>query len=77
MSLGTWSMRGLYRSGSLTAVARELGRYKSDLVAVLEVRWNKGGTVRAGNFILFCGKVNENNRLGRGFFCSPENSINS
>jgi hypothetical protein len=26
-----------------------------------------GGTVRAGNLILFCGKVNEGNRLGTGF----------
>jgi hypothetical protein len=34
-------------------VARELARYKLDLVGVQEVRWDKGGTVRAG-IILFC-----------------------
>ena len=28
--LGTWNVRSLYRAGSLTAVARELARYKSD-----------------------------------------------
>jgi hypothetical protein len=28
-------------------VARELARYKLDLVGVKEVRWDKGGTVRA------------------------------
>ena len=46
--LGTWNVRSLYRAGSLTAVTRELARYKLDLVGVQEVRWDKGGTVRAG-----------------------------
>jgi hypothetical protein len=36
----------LYRSGSLKTVARELGKYKLDLVGVQEVRWVKGGTER-------------------------------
>ena len=39
----------LYRAGSLMAAARELARYKLDLVGVQEVRRDKGGTVRAGN----------------------------
>jgi len=34
---------------SLTAVTRELARYKLDLVGV-QVRWDKGGTVRAGDY---------------------------
>jgi hypothetical protein len=29
---GTWNVRSLYRSGSLKTVARELGKYKLDLV---------------------------------------------
>jgi hypothetical protein len=32
------------------AAARELARYKLDLVGVQEVRWDKGGTVRAGDY---------------------------
>jgi len=39
----------LCREGSLTAAARELARYKLDLVGVQEVRWEKGGTVTAGD----------------------------
>jgi hypothetical protein len=39
-----------YRSGSLVTVARELVRYKFDLAGVQEVRWEKGGTVRAGDY---------------------------
>jgi exonuclease III len=49
MRFGTWNVRSLYRSGSLMTVARELARYKFDLVGVQEVRWDKGGTVRAGD----------------------------
>ena len=46
---GTWNVRSLYRTGSLTA-ARELARYKLDLVGVQEVKWDNGGTVRAGDY---------------------------
>ena len=34
MKLGTWNVRSLYRAGSLKAAARELGRYKLDVVGV-------------------------------------------
>jgi len=40
--LGTWNVRSLYRAGLLTAVARELSRYKLHLVGVQEVRWDQG-----------------------------------
>jgi hypothetical protein len=50
------------------AAARELARYKLDLVAVQELRWNKGGTVKAGDYSFFCGKENTNRQLGKGFF---------
>jgi len=48
-----WNVRSLYRAGSLTTVARELARYKLDLVGVREVRWGKGGTLRAGGYNIF------------------------
>jgi hypothetical protein len=35
----------------LTAAARELARHKLDLVDVEEVRWDKRGMVRAGDYI--------------------------
>jgi hypothetical protein len=43
-------VRSLYRAGSLTAAARELARYKSDLVGVQEVRWDKEDTVERGDY---------------------------
>jgi hypothetical protein len=43
-------VRSLYRSALLV---RELARYKLDLVSVQEVRWDKGGTARAGGYTFF------------------------
>ena len=42
--------RSFYRAGSFKAAARELGRYKLDVVRVQEVRWDKGGSVTAGDY---------------------------
>jgi len=42
MKIRTWNVRSLYRAGSLKAAARELVRYKLDVVGVQEVRWDKG-----------------------------------
>ena len=51
--VGTWNVRSLYRAGSLMAVAKELARYKLDLVTVQEFTWYKEGTVRAGEYKFF------------------------
>jgi hypothetical protein len=58
----------MYRADSLTAAVRELARYKLYLVGVQEVRWEKGGTARAGNYIFCLWKRKGNNQLGTDFF---------
>jgi len=57
-----------YRAGSLKAAAREVAMYKLDVVGVQEVRWEKEGTVRAGDYDFFYRKGNENHQLGTVFF---------
>jgi hypothetical protein len=68
MRFGTRNVRCLYRSGSLTTVARELARCKLDLVGVQEVRWDKWDMVRTGVYNFFYGNGNENHQLETKFF---------
>jgi hypothetical protein len=65
---GTWNFRSLYRSGSLKTVSGELAKYRSDLVGVQEVRWDKGSTEPAGDYTFFYGNVTADHHLGTGFF---------
>jgi hypothetical protein len=57
------------------ATARELARYKLDIVGIQEVGWDKEGTVREGGYNFLYGTGNENCQLGTGFFCTLQNSI--
>jgi len=68
MRFGTWNVRSLYRAGSFAAASREQARYKLDLVNMQEVRWDREGTVRAGDYNIFYRKGNENHQLGTEFF---------
>jgi len=68
MRFGTWNVRSLYRSGSLTTVNRELARYKLDLVGVQEVRWDKEGEVRAGGLYSFSMEKKRKSLIGNKIF---------
>ena len=53
MRFGAWNVRSLYRVGLFTAAARELARYKLDLLDAQKVRWDREGTVRTGHYNVF------------------------
>jgi len=74
MRFVTWNVRCLYRAGSFTAAAaaRELVRCKLDLMGVQEVRWDKGGTVRAGDYNFFYGKETKIINWGQDFLYTTE-----
>jgi exonuclease III len=68
MRFGTWNVRSLCRRGSLKMVARELGKYKLDVVGVQEVRWEKGGIEQAEDYTFFYGQGNGYHQVGTSFF---------
>jgi len=72
MRFFTWDATNVYRAGSLTGAAMELARYELDLVSVQECRWDQGGTVKAGEYIFFYGKRNENNHWEQDFLYITE-----
>jgi hypothetical protein len=56
---GTWTVRIMYRAGSLRAVGEEISICKLDLIT--------GGTERAGEYRFFYRKGTDNHELGSGF----------
>jgi exonuclease III len=56
MRFGTWNVRSMYRAGSFMTIAKEISKYKLDLVGVQEVRWDRGGTDPAGEYPFIYGK---------------------
>jgi len=76
MKFDTWNVRSHYRSCSLTAAARELARYKLDLLGVQENRWDKGDTVRGGDYNFIYIKKRKSS-IGNRIFCTSQNTISS
>jgi hypothetical protein len=68
MRFGSWIVRSLYSIGALKTVARELQRYKLDLLGAQEVSLEKGGTERAEDYTFCYGEGNGDHQLGTGFF---------
>jgi hypothetical protein len=76
LPLGTLNVRNLHRAFSLAAAARKLARYKLHLFGVRKVRWDKEGTVKAGDYSFFYGKEIRIISWEQGF-CTSQNSVNS
>jgi hypothetical protein len=68
MRFDTWNVKRLYRAGSLATSAREIAKYKLDLLGVWEVRWDRGSSEPVSNYTFFYGNGNENHELGTRSF---------
>jgi len=76
MRFDTRIERSMCRLGSITTVATEIARSKLDLVGVEEVRWDKGGTVKAEDYNF---SMEEETKIinWEQDFCTPQNSVSN
>jgi hypothetical protein len=65
--MGTWNVRSLSRTDSMTTLARELAKHAFDSIGVYVVRWDRGWTEPAGDYAFFYGH-NGNREFETGFF---------
>ena len=72
---GTGNVTSHHTSGSLAAAARVLARYELYLLGAQDVRWDKGGTVRAEVYNFYLKKTKSS--IGKRIFCTPQNSISN
>jgi hypothetical protein len=52
---------------SIMRITKEISKCQLDLVGVQKVRWDKGGTKLAGEYIFFDWKRNQIHGLGTGY----------
>jgi hypothetical protein len=52
---GTWNVESFFRVGSLTVIAREVAKYKLELMGVHEDRWHRGSSEPVGDYTFFYG----------------------
>jgi hypothetical protein len=53
-----WNARNLYRADLFMIVAKEISKYKLDLVGIQEVTRDSGGTEPGYEYTFFCGMGN-------------------
>ena len=76
--IATWNVRTIYETGKAAQVAREMERYKVEILGRSEVRWNIAGrtTLASGETVLHSGPPEENvvHRHGVGFMLTKKAS---
>ena len=58
----TCNVTSLYRTGTVTLVAREVPKYRLNIVGVQEVRLDGNGISPIGDYMLYYGKGNNHNQ---------------
>jgi exonuclease III len=64
---GTWNIRTLFKPGGAQSIIKEIEKYKVEIVALQEIRWDDTGTVNIQETTILYGKCNEQRQFGTGF----------
>ena len=61
LRIGAWNIRTMYETGKTVQVAREMDRYKLEILGLSEVRWTASGdiTLASGHRLLYSGPPEE------------------
>ena len=64
MRVGCWNIRTMYTAGKAAQVAREMERYRLDLMGLNEIRWTGAGRIKMRNdhTMIYAGEENEHQR---------------
>lgn len=63
MRLGTWNTRTLAEPGAVDILSEELCRYKMDVVALQETRWQLAGKLNTKDYVIYySGVMNEDTK---------------
>ena len=64
MRVGCWNVRTMYTVGKAAQIAREMERYRLDLLGLSEMRWTGAGRIKMGNgyTMIYAGEEGEHQR---------------
>ncbi|KAL4096475.1 hypothetical protein QTP88_021421 [Uroleucon formosanum] len=71
LTIGTWNVRSLYRTGALTTVLSDLDRYRLAITAIQEVRWTGRGHLKIDKYTVFYSGGTKHER-GVGFIVNDQ-----
>ena len=65
--IGTWNVKSMLKPGKMEEVAREMLRYKIDILALQEIRWKAEGRIDKNNYTFLYGGETKQGKNGTGF----------
>jgi len=66
LRIGTWNVRSLYKTGALQVAVRETEKYKLDILATQEVRWENQDSIPQSKYTFYY-RGTQSHDFGTGF----------